>query len=1574
MAKVMPSSLKRSHTRVSEGASLWLTPFDNALQLNAIRAALLPEIAFELHIPIHNIHPDSNFVRNGGDSLSAIRIVSSCRSKGLNISTSMLFTSISIDDLVHQIASVVRTQLQCTRPAQKRPRLVEYRSCQATSTQLSFLHGSESHRGRNNIRYYESYNTKDITVVKRAWKTIVITEPIFRTRFQQEDDKHILVESEKAPFVWEETTCHDREEYMSSIERDNVIGDTPGTAFTIYHLEKDGEAKESTVIWHIHHAFIDGYSKVLLLNKHRRLLAGYTIIPAPSFCILADQLAALSHVRQSDSQSFWIEQQKRLQTSNCELQLPSPKESFDSEYACKSINAEVDMNTLRQFAQHSGVTVASIFYAAWALTLSHYVDSDDVSFGVVLSGRSLPLPNSGDVVGPLINTVPFHISMSRQCSITEYLGSVFNHSVKLDEYQWTIPESVRTVFPSTLNIQFESQLSDPSPLELLGEPHYKVESALPLNMNIDLMNGSIQLLYHSQKFYSADIERLGKIFSNKIQKLVKPNATVVECLDSLPVHDNTWLWTNGNCTSTLTTEGAWNESLVDLYTEIATGQPQLIAVEKGSSKLTYDELHTLSTSLAIQLRHRITPGEVVCVLADRSIYWIIAIFGILKAGGIYCPLDESLSTHIRDQNFCQSGSRILLTGETDSKILKPSTCELLVSVDELLAQAIPYDNNLPLHSPAPDAGAYLCFSSGSTGKPKGILCTHRSLVAFQSDFTVRLMSRPGWRVAQTMSPAFDGSIHEIFSALTYGSTLVLRNSNDPFGHLSTVDTTILTPSIARVLQPKDYPSLSALYLVGEAVPQDVSDKWASRMPTFNMYGPTEATCGATIKQLLPGQDVTLGRPNPTTRIYVLSNQCKLVPPGVIGEIYLAGVQVANGYIKRPQLTQSRFILDSVNPASQSGARMYRTGDRGYWNSEGELCFAGRNDRQIKLRGFRVDLDDIEFRIQAAVRGCTAVALTCHVDYLVAHLQPETLQVSTIEKTLKDVLPIFAVPRHIAVLTELPLTTAGKLDYQLLQKSLPETPPISIKSREQTSNSQLLRKVSDTWKEVLAVPGLTIHEDSNFSDLGGHSLLQLQLANKLSTLLGYQVPLKYIIQTSSLGELVNQLQGPQVPKFIDSSSTPETSLVSPIEESWWKKYEYGGGSSSFNVSLAFQLGIGIDIRILTKAWNTILERYQILRCRYERNHTGNIIRVLSETPPKLQEVSHIDTQAAVNQPFYLTEGSLMRVLLSPTTLLIVASHIICDYTSLNVILDDVSREYHGLPLSEPRQYTTSTTAILESQLQNLPFWKTYLHDPPQSSYSIGNWGPRITYSGSSHISRISADTFHNLHRYTRTHKITPHQLSLAAVALALQHHGEAIDITLGAPFSGRDSSDRQDIVGLFLEPLPIRIRYPFPSSSTMQQQSGTEFVHTVRSASQSALCHAVPIAALLDYLSIPATAPDNSIFDVMVSYHENFGSLCMSGIDAKPAFTWTEGAKFKLMVEFFVANDGALMLRVEYSDECFDKGDAEVVRELIEKALEGLVAGKGIEEIRGELANSRLDKKDVVMNDGKEFFGMPFAEI
>ena len=805
--------------------------------------------------------------------------------------------------------------------------------------------------------------------------------------------------------------------------------------------------------------------------------------------------------------------------------------------------------------------------------------------------------------------------------------------------------------------------------------------------------------------------------------------------------------------------------------------------------------------------------------------------------------------------------------------------------------------------------------------------------------------------------------------------------------------------------------------MGERVPQSVADQWGQSVSLYNMYGPTEGTGGATITRLLPNRPVTIGGPNPSSRIYILNSHQSQVAPGVIGEIYLAGVQIARGYIGRPDETAARFLPDSVNTGLEE--QMYRTGDRGYWNRDGDIVFLGRNDRQIKLRGFRLDLEDIEVRmLKACVRAgvlveAVAVAVTRdsnetgnkngitngNGDSLVALIRPATIDVAQCRKAISASLPVQAIPRYIITVGEFPVTKVGKLDYAAIARydhaTMAANRGIAVGGAGEQVNvnptaarlqGRTERQLETTWRKVLGLsPSTTnahpttdytiIDAKSSFTALGGHSLAQLRLGNQLTSLFHTKVPLRLIVECDNLREMaaaIDQLKERDVecPQRAEVERRLGDHDLSPIELDWWQKYDLDASSSAFNVSMA---GIFTPATVnrgrLIVAWNTVLATHRLLRCRYVC-HKRKVTRIYAPNAPQVQSVhGTIDIWAEVNRPFQLTQGPPVRVLITSSQMVLTISHIVCDLTTLNILLDQVSSLYRGdsIPATE-QTYMDSTSWYKTAAPCYLDHWETTFPDARLQNPSRLSSKPRSRYGGRSLIFSVKQSTWHRMQTFATARNVTYQQLALAAVALALAPADDDIDMTLGLPYINRNSEADIKTVGLYLEPLPVRI-----VCSNADAPATHSYLDIVQQASRAALGFAVPWQQLLDHLQIVPDYPNHPLFETMVTFHDssNAPAIAIPGIE--PCVLWTEGSKFQLMCEFTALSADRLLLRLEFDSECFS--DAEIVRveNCVGEALEMLVAEQAYKEIRERLKTFAQGGLDICFERlEQDIFAKPIA--
>ncbi|KAI0456058.1 nonribosomal peptide synthase GliP-like protein [Xylaria acuta] len=1450
-----------------------------------------------------------------------------------------------------------------------------------TEMQLHFIHGTLRDPHKNVITHSETYYSEDIPVMKLAWQAVIESEPIFSQNIFRG-----YVEGQDTPvFSWVESDIHEAVQHSDILNTPTYATSSFGAFFTVTPLNAKIDGRPvSKITWRVHHSLVDGYSAVLLLRKVLRLANGLDARPGPAFSVFLQNFRRYQESNQEIADRFWIKNANRLCTAKGNFMFPSTGE-LQTEIRSTRSMVKIDISTMHlridEVARELGVTRTAFFNAAWAISAGVYCDSDVIAFGTVCGGRTLPIPGVDEVVGPLVNTLPLVVRLDGPTSTKDLVLSVFRNLVALESFQWksTQDMGLTTLIESALTVQFSLpsfQGFKTCPLSR----ETSQDSDFPLRIDVH-GEGLIQFQYHEHRFTRDNVSRMALTFTNALEALLQGDKTVRSVIYGLRTEaGSSAILENSNCSIT-TMHSSIEEDLVTLFERQARKNPAGVALEKGSYSLTYEELDRDAGKVAQRLSHYIKPGEVVCVHSDRSFNWLIAVFGILKAGGVYCSLDQDMPAQLRSTVFSLSGARYFLVPDESQLPVTRESCPLAFSVSRTIAAStepgICWQHRVRA---LPASPAYVCFTSGSTGIPKGVVCRHESLVAFQSTLEVRLFAEPGRRIAQLMSVAFDGSIHEIFSALTYGATLVLPSGPDPFAHLKIVDSAILTPSLARVLNPLDFAKLKWAYFVGEPVPQAVCDQWAAHKQLYNMYGPTEGTCGATIKRLFPARRVTIGRPNPTTRVYILTSLGAPAPLGIIGEIYLAGIQIADGYIALPEQTQERFLHDSI---WATGERMYKTGDRGYWDENGEIVCLGRVDRQIKLRGYRVDLNDLEIRIADAYPLLDAVAVAQRGDSLVAMVQPMSLDVDELQSCLSSVLPHYAMPQVFIPVFELPMTSAGKIDYKKVSQAEPYGRLTSITVPRTKSE----KMVEEAFRSILKLDDdAEISLASSFLELGGHSLSQLQLLQRLSRDFGTKVSLQNIVERPTIRDLAEFLDAhPAVPKAARLCPPIGEAPATPIENEWLQKYSSDIGSSSFNVCFSCTFDIEkVDRGRLVLAWERVLSRHKLLSCKYQTDRHGIARRVQTKCPPRVQCVRNVDLWKEVNRPFDILKSNPCRVFVTDNRLLLVLSHIVADYTALALLLREASLIYNEVEELDkaPRSYAEATVWYKLPAEKSLQYWSKTLGGLPRPSL-LGRHVDRANYGGTSALSWIDGSILNRCLDYTKTVCVTMQQLAIASVAACLDTNLTRTDMVVGVPYINREAIEDVTTFGLFLEPLPVRITFE-EAQSLAANNTKDSYIQSVRSSSQAALSNAIPWHQLLAHLGIKADYPNHPLFDIMVTVHDWRRSpaavtspleMVAPGFD-QPSFVWSGGAKFKLLCEFTILEQGELVMRLEYDPDCVTTEIIRTIQAKIPRALALLASDTRHSDIKNQLSmvDPNKESSDWAQIDPALVFGKPLNDM
>jgi amino acid adenylation domain-containing protein len=862
-----------------------------------------------------------------------------------------------------------------------------------------------------------------------------------------------------------------------------------------------------------HHIVFDGWSMEVLA---REVMAGYMGHELPTLELQYSDYAARQRSRDFEpSLRFWRE---RLDGAK-PLLLPTdrPRLSMATSNGSRLdliIQRELGGN-LRRLAREEGATLFMALLTAFQTLLYRYSGQTDITIGSPVAGRDDVRLES--LIGLFINTVAFRTDFSGGPSFREVLRRVRAAAFEAYAHEEVPFDRVVEAVNPVRNPSYAPLVQVMLILQNAPQPHLDLPGLKSSISEFDLQTSRFDLVlnlweradslegwfeYNTDLFDRDRMERMGDHLQALLKAIAENPDQAVHQLPMVTDAERRRILIEWNNTErSFETERSINE----LFEEQARRTPDLPAVIAPDVTLSYAELEGCANLLAEDLTARgIVQGDIVGVSIARSPEMIVAVLGVLKAGAAYLPLETTLPDERMAYMVRDSGARLVVTRED----VRPGRSQM--SPKGAGARAL----------------AYVIYTSGSTGTPKGVMIEHRSVANLASFVAREFGFGSSSRVLQFSSFSFDASIWEIFPALCSGASLcvsapdLVLAGRELAREVERFAATVLTvpPSVLVGVPNEELRSLQTLVVAGESCPVELPRKWASETRAFyNAYGPTEATVCATLARLdARSTSVSVGRPIANAKIYILDAQGELCPPGVPGEIYIAGAGVARGYLGRPELNAERFLPDPFHV----GERMYRSGDRGQWRADGATEFLGRADRQVKVRGYRVELEEIEATLLShpAVREAVVIArLSKGVDSrLVAYTTSSGVMISgsaELREFLKERLPSYMVPALFIALESMPRKSSGKVDRDALPD--PETFRMDEPRRPFEIGGHI-QGLGQLWKYVLGVEPKSPKD--NFFELGGHSLLVARMLDQLEQVYGKRIPLATLLADPTIENL------------------------------------------------------------------------------------------------------------------------------------------------------------------------------------------------------------------------------------------------------------------------------------------------------------------------------------------------------------------------------------------------------------------------------------------------------------------------
>ncbi|MFI0862141.1 amino acid adenylation domain-containing protein [Streptomyces smyrnaeus] len=1195
---------------------------------------------------------------------------------------------------------------------------------------------------------------------------------------------------------------------------------------------------------------------------------------------------------------------------------------------------------LRAAARRAGITQNRFVIAAVALYIHRLTGTRDVVVGLAVAGR--PDQVSRTTPGMLANGVPLRLTVRPDMSLGSLLAQVddgVREAVAHQRYRGEdlhrelgLPRDAGTAFSPVVNLMG-------FPYDFTFDGHRCTAHQTSAGLFADLMiavwdrrddEGPQLQLRGAPEVYD------DTALADHQRRLLRLLADLAECdpglplgtVDLLSADERQRLIGDGEAP----VRGAPAVPVPALFEEQVRSTPGAVAVSAADTTLTYGELNARANRFAHALIARgIGAEDVVALALPRSQELVTAILGVLKAGAAYLPVDPA---------YPAARIEYLLTDARPTLVIDDP-----LTVAELAQGRPDTDPGIlvdPLHP------AYVIYTSGSTGRPKGVVVTHTGVGNLVAAQTERFAIDADSRVLQFAPPSFDASVSELFTALLTGATLVLPPTADPVAALTDPDVSIThttVPPSALAAVDETQASVSTLVVAGEACPASLVERWSVNRRMVNAYGPTEATVCATMSEpLTPAHTPPpIGRPISATRVHVLDSALRPTPPGAVGELYITGVGLARGYLRRPGMTAERFVADPFGPP---GRRMYRTGDLARWRSDGLLEFAGRGDQQIKVRGHRVESGEVE----AALVGDSDVAsaiVQVREGRLVAYVVPTSgveADIASMRDRLRDRLPEYMVPSSFVVLEELPLTPNGKLDRAALPAPAVTTTAATGRP-PRTLGEQVL---CELFAEVLGVPAVGVDDD--FFALGGHSLLATRLSSRIRAALGTSVDLRAVFEAPTVARLSARLHSAEE-KYpaLTARERPDPVPLSYAQQRLLFLQRMQGPDATYNIPLALRLSGELDRTALKQALLDVVTRHEALRTVYpevagvprqqsmEARAACPLLPVTEvdeeSLPSRLTESAQHVFDLGVEPPLH---GELFAV--SPTThvLLLVVHHIAADGWSMTPLARDLTTAYAARRRGEepgwaplPVQYADYTlwqrqllggTADPDSLLsRQLAHWTRALAGlPDETTLPTDRPRPAVaSHRGARVPIGIDAELHTALIKLARDSGASLFMVLHAGLAALLSKLGAGDDIPVGSPIAGRTDQALDDLVGFFVNTLVLR-------TDTSGAPTFRQLLDRVRETSLAAFAHQeVPFDHLVEAIN-PARSPSrHPLFQVMFSIDtDEADAFSLPGLETTAAPVATPTAKFDLdiVVSEQRSGDGeclGLTGAIVYATDLFD---------------------------------------------------------
>jgi amino acid adenylation domain-containing protein/non-ribosomal peptide synthase protein (TIGR01720 family) len=1539
---------------------------------------------------VSRVGVNDDFFALGGNSLMAMRLVSALRKQlQVELPVKSIFTYATIAQLsAYILQHTPAAPLLPAVEAGQRPARIPLSFSQERLWFIDQLEGSVQYHIPVVLRLKGTLNNMALAY---ALQSMVNRHEVLRTVIEQEDGKawqRVLEMDRWQLHITDEPVYRQDAGALSSFVQSLVH--TPFDLATDHmlraHLLVLSE-EEHVLVVVIHHISSDGWSSSIIVKELVALYQAFInneVSDLPALPLQYADYAIWQRRYLTDKVlAVQLEYWKEKLHGTAVLQLPADYSRPAVQSTCGAVtwfrlDKELS-DQLRVFSQQQQVTLFMTLLAAFKVLLYRYSGQEDICVGSPVAGRTRQETES--LIGFFINTLALRSHINGQQPFTALLEQVKETTLGAYEHQEIpfekIVEAVtkeRDLSRSPLfQVMFVLQNMPPVPvltlgdLELSGEPLSYATTQYDLSFSLeDSLEGLSGNVEYCVDVFSPDtIDRMIRHFKQLLQGILQLPSTAIQVIPMLAPDEEEQLLITFNNSNREAPE-LTGKTLAQLFTEQVSRTPAAIALVFENTALTYQELEERSGQLARFLNHKgVKPGTLVPLCVERSLHMMVAILGILKAGGAYVPVDPHYPQERIRMMLDDIKSSIIVTTSAQRHLFSNTGHEQII-IDEWPDTSAHQDLPEVTVTATLDDPAYVIYTSGSTGKPKGVIIHHAAIVNFIShrsrDFGIDATDR----VLQFSNYCFDAAVEQMFLPLINGAVLVLipevlRLDRQYFEQLleqekiTHLDT---TPGFLSSITPGNYGSLRRVVSGGEAGSLQLAEAWGSYVDFYNEYGPTETTVVATgylfhPQQLHKRDMLPIGKPLANVRIYILDAAGQLLPPGVAGELYIGGIQVAKGYLHMPALTAEKFVADRF---SGNGAKLYKTGDLACWLPDGNIACLGRTDDQVKIRGYRIELGEIE-NVLLQLEGIREALVLVKADInghkrLIGYIAGDQLPArEDITAYLSGRLPEYMIPPVFITLENLPLTPNGKVDRKALPE--PDTTALAINTYVPPRN-ETEEALAGIWQDLLGIQRAGIND--NFFELGGDSIITIQVVSRARRA-GYELHPADLFKHQTIAALSALLLSQQQTgdRQGEQGVLTGASGLLPVQQWYFDQISDHNGEQHFNQGILLELDKRVDIPVLESAITALLSYHDALRFVYSNNGPSweqaygmqegmlEVADLRSAAPDELAEnITALCEQ--YQRSLYIAQGIVIRTVFIQTPdaaprnrLLIVIHHLTVDGVSWRILLEDLElllkndTRQKGAALLGPksssyRQWYNALTAYGQSnrvQAQR-EYWKQVVENVvPLVTEKIDDGNITISDTAN-HMVRLNAwQTKRLLQEAPRAYHTEINDILLCALALTLSEWNHTSKVVIGLEGHGREpvaaAIDTSRTVGWFTSLYPLKL--DITTATTGPQLKSVK--EQLRKVPDKGLGYGV-----LKYINREACLQGNDPWDIVFNYLGQSGNIVAAegwlGIAAESPGS-AVGKDFpvaeKIAIDGMVQED-ELVLRWKYSSKHFSAAGIE----------------------------------------------------